>query len=72
MERKKGVGWRNTHAQTGSSSLLWSLLLSGAEVSGAKDEVEGRREGPRSKGVKKSEEYITNLKWHNWTCFDSP
>lgn len=52
MERKKGLGWRmvllashtHTHTQTdGSSSLLWSLLLSGAEVSGAEDEVEGRR-----------------------------
>lgn len=57
---KKGFGWiivllashpkKGARTQIGgsSNSLRWRLSLSGAEVSGAKDEVEGRREALRS------------------------
>lgn len=52
MRIKKKLGKkRRTSCGGSSNSLLWSLSPSGAEVSGAKDEVEGGEGGGR---VKKS------------------
>lgn len=63
------------YCSSSSSRLLplSSSSLSRGEVSGAKDEVKEKRGGLRwDEGVKKSEEYITNLKWHNWMWFAWP